>query len=82
MSEGSADDADTGPAGCGVRGRGVRRPLSERRSSGPVTWAVGAGVGALQFAENLSDRAAANAVRTRIDWKYAWGLDLDDPGFD
>ncbi|MFC9916563.1 transposase [Streptomyces sp. NPDC059862] len=36
----------------------------------------------LQFAENLSDRAAADAVRTRIDWKYALGLELDDPGFD
>ncbi|MEY9875562.1 hypothetical protein ABH931_005066 [Streptacidiphilus sp. MAP12-33] len=29
----------------------------------------------LQFTENLSDRAAANAVRTRIDWKYAMGLE-------
>ncbi|WP_327425546.1 transposase (plasmid) [Streptomyces sp. NBC_01527] len=38
-------------------------------------------VSVLQFAENLSDRAAANAVRTRIDWKYALGLELDDPGF-
>ncbi|MFD4588372.1 transposase [Streptomyces sp. NPDC058434] len=28
----------------------------------------------LQFAENLSDRAAADEVRTRIDWKYALGL--------
>ncbi|MGW1047269.1 transposase, partial [Streptomyces sp. NPDC002547] len=28
-------------------------------------------VSVLQFAEDLSDRAAANAVRTRIDWKYA-----------
>ena len=36
----------------------------------------------LQFAENLSDRAAADAVRTRIDWKYGLGLELDDPGFD
>ena len=36
----------------------------------------------LQFAENLSDRAAADAVRTRIDWKYALGVDLDDPGSD
>ena len=25
----------------------------------------------LQFAENLSDRQAAEAVRSRIDWKYA-----------
>jgi hypothetical protein len=38
-------------------------------------------VSVLQFAENLSDRAAAHAVRTRIDWKYALGLELDDPGF-
>ncbi|MDO0932253.1 transposase [Streptomyces sp. DG2A-72] len=28
-------------------------------------------VSVLQFAENLSDRAAVDAVRTRIDWKYA-----------
>ncbi|GAB2995146.1 hypothetical protein GCM10023080_071890 [Streptomyces pseudoechinosporeus] len=39
-------------------------------------------VSVLQFAENLSDRAAADAVRTRIDWKYALGLELEDPGFD
>ena len=39
-------------------------------------------VSVLQFAENLSDRAAADPVRTRIDWKYALGLELDDPGFD
>jgi len=30
----------------------------------------------------LSDRQAANAVRGRIDWKYALGLELADPGFD
>ncbi len=36
----------------------------------------------MQFAEGLSDRQAANAVRARIDWKYALGLELDDPGFD
>lgn len=35
-----------------------------------------------QMAENLADRQAAEAVRTRIDWKYALGLDLADPGFD
>ena len=35
-----------------------------------------------QFAEALSDRAAADAVRSRIDWKYALGLELSDPGFD
>src|SRR5512144_3180197 len=36
----------------------------------------------LQFVENLSDRQAAEAVRSRIDWKYALGLELTDPGFD
>lgn len=35
-----------------------------------------------QFAEDLSDRAAAAAVQTRMDWKYALGLELTDPGFD
>nr|WP_239149170.1 IS1182 family transposase [Streptomyces sp. SID12501] len=41
-----------------------------------------AGAGALQFAENLTDRQAAHAVRARIDWKYLLGLELADPGFD
>jgi transposase len=36
----------------------------------------------LQFAENLTDRQAADAVRGRIDWKYALSLELTDPGFD
>lgn len=36
----------------------------------------------LQFAEGLSDRQAATAVRVRIDWKYALGLELTDTGFD
>lgn len=35
-----------------------------------------------QFAEGLSDRQAADSVRARIDWKYALGLELTDPGFD
>jgi transposase len=39
-------------------------------------------VAVLQFAENLSDRQAADAVRSRIDWKYLLELDLRDPGFD
>ena len=34
-----------------------------------------------QFLERLSDRQAADAVRARIDWKYALGLELTDPGF-
>jgi transposase len=36
----------------------------------------------MQFAEGLSDRQAADAVRARIDWKYALSLELADPGFD
>src|SRR5918995_5862540 len=36
----------------------------------------------LQFAEGLSDRQAAHAVRSRIDWKYVLRLELADPGFD
>lgn len=35
----------------------------------------------MQFAENLSDRQAADSVRSRIDWKYLLGLELTDPGF-
>ena len=36
----------------------------------------------LQFAEGLSDRQAAEAVRSRIDWKYLLGLEINDAGFD
>jgi transposase len=36
----------------------------------------------MQFAEGLSDRQTADAVRSRIDWKYALALELTDPGFD
>lgn len=34
------------------------------------------------FAEGLADRQAADAVRGRIDWKYALCLPLEDAGFD
>jgi hypothetical protein len=39
-------------------------------------------VTAFQFAEKLSDRAAADALRQRTDWKYALDLPLDYPGLD
>ncbi|WP_404867862.1 IS1182 family transposase [Kitasatospora griseola] len=39
-------------------------------------------VAVLQFVEGLTDRQAAESVRARIDWKYALGLELTDPGFD
>ena len=58
------------------------RPRSGRgagRAGRPSRLAL---VTVLQRAENLTDRQAAEAVRTRIDWKYLLGLALDDPGFD
>src|SRR5262245_4435368 len=36
----------------------------------------------MQLAEGLPDRHAADAVRARIDWKYALGVDLTDAAFD
>lgn len=35
----------------------------------------------VQYLEDLSDRAAADAVRSRIDLKYLLGLELSDGGF-
>ncbi|MFE7112251.1 transposase [Streptomyces sp. NPDC057575] len=35
----------------------------------------------LQFLLGMSDRQAAEAVRCRIDFKYAMSLELNDPGF-
>jgi transposase len=45
----------------------------------PACWAL---VTVMQFAAGLADRRAAHAVRGRIDWKYALGLALTDPGFE
>jgi transposase len=39
-------------------------------------------ISVMQFAEGLTDRQAAEAVRSRIDWKYALGLEITDSGFD
>jgi transposase len=36
----------------------------------------------LQFLEDLSDRQAAEALRVRLDWKYALHLPLGNAGFD
>lgn len=51
---------------------------------GKLAWSPGrlALVSVMQFAEGLSDRQAADAVRGRLDWKYLLGLELADPGFD
>ena len=53
-------------------------PRDGRPSLSPAQLAT---VSVLQFLLDLSDRGAAEAVRCRIDFKYALGLDLDDPGF-
>ncbi|GGM26164.1 hypothetical protein GCM10010129_83270 [Streptomyces fumigatiscleroticus] len=39
-------------------------------------------VSVMQFVEGLTDRQAADAVRSRLDWKYLLGLELRDRGFD
>jgi transposase len=44
-------------------------------------WRLGL-VTLLQFAEGLSDRQAADAVRSRIDWQDVLRLELADPGCD
>ena len=36
----------------------------------------------IQYIENYTDRQVAEAVKTRIDLKYALSLELTDPGFD
>jgi transposase len=57
------------------------RPFySSRGQPGLAPWRL-ALVTVFQFIEHLSDRQAADAVRARIDWKYALGLELADPGF-
>jgi transposase len=52
-----------------------------RGQPGLAPWRL-ALVTVMQFAEGLSDRQAADAVRGRIDWKYALSLELTDSGFD
>jgi transposase len=54
-------------------------PVSGQPALAP--WRLGL-VTILQFAEGLSDRHAADAVRSRIDWKYVLRLELTDAGFD
>ncbi|MEV1239676.1 transposase [Nonomuraea sp. NPDC049750] len=57
-------------------------PTGTRAMGAPgVSPAQLATVSVLQFLLDLSDRQAAEAVRCRIDFKYALALELDDPGF-
>ena len=54
-------------------------PKAGQPAEAPVRLAL---VTLLQFWEGLTDRQAADAVRTRIDWKYLLCLELTDLGFD
>ena len=54
--------------------------FSHTGQPGEVPWRL-ALVTVMQFAESLTDRQAADAVRARIDWKYALGLEMEEPGF-
>ena len=54
-------------------------PIQGQPAEAPLRLAL---VTLLQFMEGLTDRQAADAVRTRIDWKYLLCLELTDPGFD
>ncbi|MEU1409583.1 transposase [Streptomyces sp. NPDC005728] len=54
-------------------------PVRGRPAVSPARLAL---VSVLQFTEGLTDRQAAHAVRSRLDWKYALSLELADTGFD
>jgi transposase len=54
-------------------------PIHGQPAAPPWRLALICGV---QYVEGLADRQAADAVRGRIDWKYALSLELDDPGYD
>jgi transposase len=56
--------------------------LFPKRGRGALSPASLAMVTVLQALEGLTDRQAAEYVRTRIDWKYALSLPLSDEGFD
>jgi transposase len=55
--------------------------VSQKGQSAESAWRL-ALVLVLQYAEGLTERQAADALRTRIDGKYALSLELPDPGFD
>src|SRR6266852_164677 len=55
--------------------------FSAQRQPAESAWRL-ALVMVMQYAEGLTDSQAADAVRTRIDWKYALSLEITDPGFD
>ncbi len=55
--------------------------FSEKGQPAESAWRL-ALVMVMQYAEGLTDRQAADAVRTRIDWKYTLSLEITNAGFD
>jgi transposase len=58
-----------------------RDVFPRRGQPAEVPWRL-ALVTLMHYAEGLTDRQEAFAVRTRIDWKYVLSLELTDRGFD
>ena len=56
---------------------GLRNASLDGLQGGDLILAI---VTVFQYVERLPDRLAADAVRTRLDWKYALHLPLDHPG--
>lgn len=54
-------------------------PKRGRKAEAPWRLAL---ITVFQFLENLSDRQAAEMVRSRLDWKYALSLPLEEEGID
>jgi hypothetical protein len=71
----------TRPSGNNIRRRTLCSALSNQRTT-PCRALAARGCNLPQFAQRLSNRDAAEALRTRIDWKYLLGLELSDSGFD
>ena len=70
-------------AECPIRLGGQARRLPRAAAIGVVYLLVAVGIcaGAMILLP-IASRQAAEAVRSRIDWKYLLGLELTDPGFD
>ncbi|MER8090869.1 transposase [Streptomyces sp. NPDC087532] len=94
MSKSASDRPDrTGKQSGRYDGHGGQRPLDglwcdedfadwyPRDGRAVLSPAQLATVCVLQFLLGLSDRQAAEAVRCRIDFKYAKAMELEDPGF-
>ena len=69
------------PLGALCAAAGFAAVFPRRGQPAEAPWRL-APVAVVQFAEGLSDRQAADAVRGRLDWGYALGLPLEDAGVD